>query len=323
VMRSSTRLFTARRMLNVFFALLCILVLMFLAIGISLPFFLMGGAILVHYIVWVRRSKAVRPVSKRDVQRAEEDASALALHSVEDYEYICKATGRYFEGYGYFDQGAIALRTVREFCPQEPILDSGSGFGDILLAWHRSGVGIDLNRVKVRIAHHRKRLITSPAEFIVADVEKLPFRNGSFRFAVSLNVLEHLSNPGKAVAEIARVLQEESPLVLWTDSAYAPLQTYIVNPLILVDQLFQQYVLSVRGRRGQVNTIGSLTTHMFTPLARSMPSDKAHQLIIHEPFFLSEVKALLSEAGLTVTQVLGKSPSIGAIAHKGGAATSG
>ena len=317
MIRSSTHLFTARRILNLSFALLCILTVTFLAFGISLPFLLMGGAILVHYIAWVRRSKVVRPVSKRDVQRAEEDASALALHSFEDYEHICKETGRYFEGYGCFDQGPTALRTVREFSPQEPILDSGSGFGDILLAWHRYGVGIDLNRVKVRIAHQRRKRIESPAEFIVADAEELPFRGGSFRFAVSLNVLEHLSNPGRAVAEIGRVLQEESPLVLWTDSAYAPLQTYIVNPLILVDQLFQQYVLSVRHRRGQVNTIGSLTAHMFTPLARSMPSDKASQVIIHEPFFLPEVKALLAEAGLTASHVVGKSPSIGVIAHKG------
>jgi len=60
----------------------------------------------------------------------------------------------------------------------------------------------------------------SPAVHVVADAEALPFGAGVFDMVLSTEMLEHVPNPQRAVAEIGRVLRPGGRLVLTTRFLY-------------------------------------------------------------------------------------------------------
>lgn len=68
-------------------------------------------------------------------------------------------------------------------------------------------IGIDVLKTSVEWAKNHwkdKRM-----KFMVADAHKLPFESNSFDAAVALEVLEHVAQPERALAEIKRVLKKQ------------------------------------------------------------------------------------------------------------------
>jgi 2-polyprenyl-3-methyl-5-hydroxy-6-metoxy-1,4-benzoquinol methylase len=90
----------------------------------------------------------------------------------------------------------------------ESVLDVGCGEGVLTLRWaQRLGaapvVGTDLEDPKLRAewaARRRENL-----EFRAMPVEQLQFGDGEFDLAAAIEVLEHVPDPERAVAEMARV----------------------------------------------------------------------------------------------------------------------
>ena len=66
------------------------------------------------------------------------------------------------------------------------------------LAPETVGVEFSLNALE-------KAKTAGVANLVLADAQKLPFRNNSFDVAISAGSLEHFENPAKAIAEMARV----------------------------------------------------------------------------------------------------------------------
>lgn len=64
---------------------------------------------------------------------------------------------------------------------------------------------------------------------ILADACNLPFKDGSFEVVKASHVLEHLSNPSKALNEILRVATRE--IVLKFPTGYDVLPWFISNVL--------------------------------------------------------------------------------------------
>lgn len=85
------------------------------------------------------------------------------------------------------------------------LLDAGCGEGETLVrldsAPHEGTTAIDLSEQAVR--HVRDRLPW--VEAAVASIADLPFGDGSFDLVLCLEVLEHLPEPERALAELARV----------------------------------------------------------------------------------------------------------------------
>lgn len=81
------------------------------------------------------------------------------------------------------------------------ILDIGTGEG---LFWngmaHTGVIGIDLRQDALAVASEHG--IVTP---VMASAEDLPFRSQSFDYALAIEILEHLPQPGLAVSEMARV----------------------------------------------------------------------------------------------------------------------
>jgi ubiquinone/menaquinone biosynthesis C-methylase UbiE len=89
------------------------------------------------------------------------------------------------------------------------VLDVGCGNGYVLSRCARHGArtfGIDLTQAAVELSRKRFALAGLKGDFVQADAERLPFRDGMFERVVSVGVLHHIPSIELAIAEIHRVL---------------------------------------------------------------------------------------------------------------------
>jgi ubiquinone/menaquinone biosynthesis C-methylase UbiE len=96
------------------------------------------------------------------------------------------------------------------------VLDVGCGTG--MLAHTLSGVrytGVDFVRHMTW-----ESLESDQIKFIEATVEKLPFENGHFDYAICAHVLEHVRNPQKVLQEIARCCKSSMIVILPRERSY-------------------------------------------------------------------------------------------------------
>jgi SAM-dependent methyltransferase len=91
-----------------------------------------------------------------------------------------------------------------------PMLDVGCGPGAHARDLPGFVVGTDIAPGMLQVAASH-----GGAAFVQADLGRgLPFADGAFAGALALLVLQHVSDPRAAVAELRRVLQRGAPLVL-------------------------------------------------------------------------------------------------------------
>ncbi len=85
------------------------------------------------------------------------------------------------------------------------VIDVGCGTGTCLSLVERLGfarlVGVEITEAHVRKARERCRT----ARFVVADGERLPFKNHTVDCVISTGAIEHYDNPGAGVAELCRI----------------------------------------------------------------------------------------------------------------------
>jgi SAM-dependent methyltransferase len=93
-------------------------------------------------------------------------------------------------------------RFLEEFAPSEPFLEVGCGIGGNLpaLAEHGPALGCEISAAAACQA-------ADVGSVVVADGARLPVIGGSVGAVVCTEVLEHVDDPGRVFAEIARVLR--------------------------------------------------------------------------------------------------------------------
>lgn len=95
-------------------------------------------------------------------------------------------------------------------------LDLGAGSGmsmELLLQRGAYTIGVDLSWQMIAVA--REKLHTHPrADFLVADGEQLPFREGIAGLVTGITVLEFVPNPPQLLEQIHRTLRSGGQLVL-------------------------------------------------------------------------------------------------------------
>lgn len=103
----------------------------------------------------------------------------------------------------------IVARIRQRFGKGRPeILDAGCGGGFLSNALAEEGfrvTGMDCADDSLDVAHRHDR--TNSVTYVPGDVYKIPFPNASFDVVTAMDLLEHLEDPGRAIAEFARVLK--------------------------------------------------------------------------------------------------------------------
>jgi SAM-dependent methyltransferase len=106
------------------------------------------------------------------------------------------------------------LRAFLRPQPGDAVVDLGCGSGRALLwnrDWHAQSVGIDISPFFAREAR-------AAVDLLLGDLRRLPFADGTFTKAYSLDVLEHLSPEALAgmLREAARVIKPGGELFVYT-----------------------------------------------------------------------------------------------------------
>jgi SAM-dependent methyltransferase len=107
------------------------------------------------------------------------------------------------------------MRAIHRIAPDEPlqrILEVGGGRGGVttLLYPRASVINLDLEREVSGAACNRSKQV----RFVCGNAACLPFPNESFDAVTLFDVLEHVSEDGKAASEALRVLKEGGVLLI-------------------------------------------------------------------------------------------------------------
>ena len=107
---------------------------------------------------------------------------------------------------------------------QGRVLELGCGMGH-LLAWladRYQVVGADINPWALVQARHN---VPEGQFLLLAGDEPYAFPDGAFAIVVAKHVVEHLTHPEQAIAEMSRVLKPGGLLVLATPNLSSPMRT--------------------------------------------------------------------------------------------------
>lgn len=89
------------------------------------------------------------------------------------------------------------------------VLDAGCGAGFLANALARNGfdvTGLDLSPRSLAVA--RRHDTTRTVRYVEGDARQMPFPAGSFDVVCAMDLLEHVEEPGRVVAEAARLLAD-------------------------------------------------------------------------------------------------------------------
>lgn len=87
-------------------------------------------------------------------------------------------------------------------------------------------IGIDISEEALIEARKNKLQLHGSGEFIRATAEDLPFHNSCFDVVITIETLEHVQDPGRALKEASRVLREDGYLVAYVPNRLYPLETH-------------------------------------------------------------------------------------------------
>ena len=144
-----------------------------------------------------------------------------------------------------------------ELSSDDRLLDVGCGTGVTVreaAPLVSRAVGVDLSPEMIDEARRLARDLPS-AEFVVGDSESLPFADGEFTVVLCTTSIHHYPDPGKAVAEMARVLASGGRLAIG-DANRGRLFAKVLDRLLRRLQRSHARILSSAELSGYVGAAG-------------------------------------------------------------------
>lgn len=109
------------------------------------------------------------------------------------------------------------------------ILDAGSGSGGVSIAFALAGAdvsGVDIEKDLYEISLKHAEAYNVKADFFLSQEAKLPFADNTFDYAVSVSVLEHVTDPELYLSEILRVTKPAGKCYLAFPNKLWPKETH-------------------------------------------------------------------------------------------------
>lgn len=137
----------------------------------------------------------------------------------------------------------------------QKILDVGCGYGAFSFEIAKKGgqvIGVDSCEQSLKIA--KKYHSHSGTKFVKMNAEKLSFSDASFDLVIMFDVLEHVTNPEKAIDESWRVLKKKGFLYVEYCPYYSlighHLYDYTLLPVQFFPKRFTEWLILSKGPRG-------------------------------------------------------------------------
>lgn len=146
---------------------------------------------------------------------------------------------------------SVAMLTLQP-APDDLILDLGAGgcwCSDLLGRLNRRSVAVDISLDMLRTG--RSRPTGSTIRAVAGDLERLPFRSGTFQKAVCLSAIHHVPDIPKALVEVSRVLTDDGVAFFSEPGrghADAPVSTAVMRDFGVLEQdiLIEDFAASCR-----------------------------------------------------------------------------
>ncbi|MBI5456432.1 class I SAM-dependent methyltransferase [Candidatus Kaiserbacteria bacterium] len=222
-------------------------------------------------------------------------------------------------------KGGVAKNVVNDFEKRagpvggKSVLDIGFGNGLYAVAFGEAGAlasGLEVNEVLWRIAVQNAKNARAKIDLRLYDGGIFPHASGSFDYAFSVSVLEHVSDPGLMLREAARVLKEGGRFYLAFPNRLAPKETHTgVWGLSYMPRSLAAVLLRAAWHQ---NTIEEINLHFISFWKMKRMARKAGFRVLYEDAgsgFRHYAKWLLAAFGIhhsailrTVMVVLEKKP---------------
>ncbi len=144
------------------------------------------------------------------------------------------------------------------------ILDAGSGPGGVSIAFAMAGAevsGVDVEKELFEISEKHAEGHGVKLHFFLYDGNKLPFRDDTFDYAISVSVLEHTTDPVLYLSEILRVIKPSGKCYLAFPNKLWPKETHTgIWGLTYLPGFLRPTVISILKR----NPLGENNLHFYT-----------------------------------------------------------
>lgn len=210
--------------------------------------------------------------------------------------------GRAEENY-WFQRHLVAYRHVLPLVEGKRVLDLGCGEGygvDLLATRAREAMGADL--APEAVFHARRTYVRPNLRFLYMDIYHLGLEDDSFDVVCSLQVIEHMHEPGGFMREAMRVLKPGGLCIISTPNRLilSPGRDTPVNPFHIFEFDRGQFLDFMRGFFPRVDMAGvfhagklrlhdRLTRRDFSQFCLDIPPwlDR----VFYRPFFVPSIKA--------------------------------
>ena len=138
--------------------------------------------------------------------------------------------------------GSVHRALDQHLQPGIRVLDAGCGKGSGVLRKYRQRMGLLVGVDKIAPKEGYGRM----DEFILSELDDMPFPDATFDVVICYEVIEHLRNPQKVFAEFRRILIDGGVLIFKTPCAISPLFFFSRFSPFLWHQKIKKVLLGVQ-----------------------------------------------------------------------------